>query len=143
MHNLVRSYLVHYAYVETLQAYEDEEIDVMIPKALNLFPGLSENERKQVHEKKKEEKDAVAAQTSLPTKLERRMTEGEGLKVRFSLDNNGDRDGNADGDEKSPFAPAERSEDRGTSKVDHEDVELSDMSPSPEKSEGRPSRIDK
>ena len=27
MHNLVKSYLVHYAYVETLQAYEDEEMD--------------------------------------------------------------------------------------------------------------------
>ena len=28
MHNLVKSYLVHYAYVETLQAYEDEEMDL-------------------------------------------------------------------------------------------------------------------
>ena len=27
MHNLVKSYLVHYAYVETLQAYEDEEME--------------------------------------------------------------------------------------------------------------------
>lgn len=25
LHNLVKSYLVHYAYVETLQAYDDEE----------------------------------------------------------------------------------------------------------------------
>lgn len=28
MHNLVKSYLVHYAYVETLQAYEDEEMEL-------------------------------------------------------------------------------------------------------------------
>ena len=28
MHNLVKSYLVHYAYVETLQAYEDEEMEI-------------------------------------------------------------------------------------------------------------------
>ena len=53
-----------------------------------------------MHAKKKEEKDAVAAQTSLPARMERRMTEGEGLKVRFSLDNP-----EADADaEKSPFA---------------------------------------
>ena len=28
MHNLVKSYLVHYAYVETLQDYEDEEMEL-------------------------------------------------------------------------------------------------------------------
>ena len=76
MHNLVKSYLVHYAYVETLQAYEDEEMhhiaqiddDLQIDEADqefiiesaaktaaasmalngNVFPGLSQNQIKQV-----------------------------------------------------------------------------------------------
>lgn len=84
MHNLVKSYLVHYAYVETLQAYEDEEMELEdqddqkdkgeqdlkdiketeIEKAAklaaskplngqsNVFPGLSQNQIKQVQRKK-------------------------------------------------------------------------------------------
>ena len=72
MHNLVKSYLVHYAYVETLQAYEDEEMDTgevetkddlakkeevvengeknVLFKGLkvdsNVFPGLSQQQMK-------------------------------------------------------------------------------------------------
>lgn len=41
MHDLVRSYLVHYAFVETLQAYEEE--DRPVPKGCVVFPGLSDN----------------------------------------------------------------------------------------------------
>ena len=44
MHDLVRSYLVHYAFVETLQAYEEE--DRPVPKGCVVFPGLSDNQRK-------------------------------------------------------------------------------------------------
>ena len=40
MHDLVRSYLVHYAFVETLQAYEEE--DRPVPKGCVVFPGLSD-----------------------------------------------------------------------------------------------------
>lgn len=85
MHNLVKSYLVHYAYVETLQAYEDEEMELDQEQTLpaignadpaqtnkedeiekiaknaiikplngqaNVFPGLSQNQIKQVQRKK-------------------------------------------------------------------------------------------
>lgn len=60
MHDLVRSYLVHYSYVETLQAVQDEEeIEEKIPSSLvvspeknlphidpsdNKFPGLSQTD---------------------------------------------------------------------------------------------------
>lgn len=63
LHTLVKSYLVHYAYVETLQAYEDEQkfppeqpvekkdvemnnesnpIEVELSKEYNRFPGLTQ-----------------------------------------------------------------------------------------------------
>ena len=57
LHNLVKSYLVHYGHVETLQAYQDEEmqnqestepVDESEKKDLNLgdqsnkFPGLTQ-----------------------------------------------------------------------------------------------------
>lgn len=74
MHDLVRSYLVHYAFVETLQAYEEE--DRPVPKGQVVFPGLSDTQKRQVADSKK---------MMSPPKMERRMTDGEGTRLaRFS-----------------------------------------------------------
>jgi len=47
MHNLVKSYLVHYAYVETLQAFEDgdnitDTDNTEMKDESNIFPGLTQ-----------------------------------------------------------------------------------------------------
>lgn len=58
MHNLVKSYLVHYAYVETLQAYEDEEMEW-------------EGQGTQNNETNKEANDAQEVQDSKETEIEK------------------------------------------------------------------------